>query len=234
MLRTEQFPSRQGFVVDPDSITRHHGRQISWEDVPRSFTLGGSVVTVDTGGAAQAATAVPVKALTQALPKGTVLDFGAAGKLAELSADAAVGATSLAVDALPTALVAGDQAQVTGDPKTAYGAGAYKSIPAGTVMTQLLTGANAGKLVPRAARPAGNTDPATCILETNANESNGFFSNDSLTGYGCILGGVLFENLLPDADPATGLLPTAFKTELQTAGVGTGFAWQKYRDSRAG
>ena len=49
---------------------------------------------------------------------------------------------------------------------------------------------------------------------------------------GAILGGVIYENMLPDADPVTGLLPTAYKNELQAAGVGTGFAWVKYEDSR--
>lgn len=69
-----------------------------------------AVVTVGTGGAAAAATAVPVVALTKAIPSGSVLEFGTTTKKATLTATAAVGATSLAVSALPAALTAGDVA----------------------------------------------------------------------------------------------------------------------------
>ncbi|MFN2511992.1 MAG: hypothetical protein ABR568_11180 [Pyrinomonadaceae bacterium] len=67
-------------------------------------------ITVGAAGAAAGATTVPVGALTQAIPSGTVLDFGG-GKTARLTASAAVGATSLTVSALTTALVAGNFAQ---------------------------------------------------------------------------------------------------------------------------
>ena len=66
-------------------------------------------VTVAVAGAAQNAVAVPVAALTAEIPAGTVLDFGGA-KFARLTAKAAAGAVSLAVAALPTALVSGDKA----------------------------------------------------------------------------------------------------------------------------
>lgn len=69
-----------------------------------------AVVTVDTGGAAQAATSVPVEALTAAIPSGSVLEFGTPTKRAVVTALAAVGAESLAVSALPAALIAGDVA----------------------------------------------------------------------------------------------------------------------------
>lgn len=69
-----------------------------------------AVVTVGTGGAAQAATSVPVVALTKAIPSGSVLEFGTTTKKATLTASAAVGATSLTVAALPAALIAGDVA----------------------------------------------------------------------------------------------------------------------------
>lgn len=71
--------------------------------------LGGiAVVTVGTGGAAAAATTVPVVALTKSMPAGTVVEFGTRVKIATLTAAAAVGATSLTVSALPAALTAGD------------------------------------------------------------------------------------------------------------------------------
>lgn len=71
--------------------------------------VGGlAVVTVGTGGAAAAATTVPVVALTKSMPAGTVIEFGTRIKIATLTASAAVGATSLTVSALPAALTAGD------------------------------------------------------------------------------------------------------------------------------
>lgn len=74
-----------------------------------------ATVTVAAPGAAQSALSVPVAALELALPNGYVLDFGGA-KFARLSADADVDAVALAVDALPTALIAGDEATVPGSP----------------------------------------------------------------------------------------------------------------------
>lgn len=71
--------------------------------------LGGiAVVTVGTGGAAAAATSVPVVALTKSMPAGTVIEFGTRAKIATLTAAAVVGATSITVSALPVALVAAD------------------------------------------------------------------------------------------------------------------------------
>lgn len=65
-------------------------------------------VEVGVGGAAAAATTVPVVALTAAIPIGSVLEFGTIAKTATLTAAAAIGATSLTVSALPAALLAGD------------------------------------------------------------------------------------------------------------------------------
>jgi hypothetical protein len=67
-------------------------------------------ITVGAVGAPVGAIAVPVGALTQAIPSGTVLDFGA-GKSARLTAAAAVGAITLTVAPLTAALVANNFAQ---------------------------------------------------------------------------------------------------------------------------
>jgi hypothetical protein len=71
------------------------------------------VVTVGAAGALAAATSVPVDALTGPIPSGTVLSFGT-NKFARLTAAAALGATSLTVAALPTALVDNDTATYSG------------------------------------------------------------------------------------------------------------------------
>lgn len=68
-------------------------------------------VTVSTNTAADAVS-LPVNALSARLASGTVLYFGGSKKFAILTAAAAAGATALTVQALPTALVAGDVATV--------------------------------------------------------------------------------------------------------------------------
>ena len=95
---------------------------------------GAVAVTVGVAGAAQGATTVPVAALSGPIPAGTILPFGGA-KFARLSAAAAAAATSLAVDAIPTALVSGDTASYLGTDK--------KNIPAGTPIGRTLAERNA-------------------------------------------------------------------------------------------
>lgn len=214
--RTTTRTATQAFIADPNSIDRNQGRQIDWPNVGNNFRqVPGQVVTT-TAIAAAAATSVAVSALAQALPSGTVLNFlPGAGKFAKLTANAAAGATSLTVEALPTALASGDTAVVAGSgPKT---------LKAGTVVGELL---GTGKVSPRVV----TTNPAIGLLETDAVEDD---LQDAASGYGVIVGGVIFENLLPDATGGPPkVLASAVKTELQTAGVGTGFAFQEYQDVR--
>lgn len=199
-------------------------------------------------------TSVTVAALSGPIPAGTYLDFsgGTNAQVARLSAAAILGATTLTVYPLDgtiangtTALFPGGtiQARVTAnaalaatsltvdelqfavpdDAQATIGGTGTRSIPAGTVIAELTS----GKVVPRAIRPGAET--ATGILETNAVEND---RSAALSGYGVIIGGALYENLLPDATGTPAVLPTAYKTELQTAGVGTGFAFFQYGDTR--
>lgn len=211
--------SRPGFIADPASITRSAGgRQVDWPNVPESYRPGSFTVTVATGGAAIGAVSIPVVALPQKVMKGTVLRFSI-DEFATVTADTNAGATALPVEALVTAVEAGDVATV------AYESAGKKHIKAGTVMCELAS----GKVVPRAVRPGAET--AIGIIETAADEES---ASDALSGYGIIKGGVLYENMLPDATGGPPkVLPAQFKTELQTAGVGTGFAFEVYADSRA-
>lgn len=97
-----------------------------------------------------------------------------------------------------------------------------KYIPAGTACGELLS--TNGTISPRVV----TTNPATCILLTAAYEDD---PSAAATGYGCLVGGVLFENLLPQASggpPKT--LAAAIKTELANAGCF--FTWEKYSDTR--
>jgi hypothetical protein len=96
-----------------------------------------------------------------------------------------------------------------------------KVLKAGTVVGELL---GTGKVSPRVV----TTNPAVGLLETDAIEGD---QSAALSGYGMLIGGAVYEALLPDATggpPRT--LAAAVKTELQAAG--TGFAFVKYQDNR--
>lgn len=102
-----------------------------------------------------------------------------------------------------------------------FGATGSRVIPAGTAMGTLL---GAGKGSPRVAA----TNPATFLLATDAPEDS---TVAALSGFGDLVGGAVYENLLPDATGGPPrALPAAVKTELSAAG--TGFAFFTYSDVR--
>ena len=211
--RSTTYGSMPNFVADPESIDRNTGRQVDWNYVPDTYKAGTNYTITATATANAAATSITVTALLVALPTGTVLNFSNAGRFAILTAPAAAGATSLTVEALDAAVASG----YTAPYNVSYSQ--EKVIPAGTIMAEL----SSGKIVPRAARPGSET--AIGILWSTATEARFEPNSDSLSGYGIIIGGVIYENLLPETI-------TSYKSELQTAGVGTGFAWSTYADSR--
>lgn len=211
---TKNQNSRPGFIADHASVTRGSGRQIDWSRVPDSFKAGKRYTITTSAQANASATSISVTALPVALPVGTILQFGA-DEFAQLTAPAAVGATSLTVAALAEQIEGGDTATYL------VSQSGKKVIPAGTIMAVL----SSGKMIPRSAVTGSET--AACLLASNAEEDAG---HNALSGFGDILGCVVYENLLPDY--GAGSLST-WKTELQAAGVGTGFAWQTYADSRA-
>lgn len=212
MGRTYLSNSRVGFAVDPHSLVRNGGVQVDWDRVSAAYQDSAAVVTMN-GAATAADTSITVDPLPIPLFAGQTLYFGQTGEFALVTAFAAAGATSVSVQALPQGLEDNDTA-------TVGGAGA-KVIPAGTVVCKL-TG---GKVVPRAIRPGSET--AIGILESDAIEGA---REDALSGYGCIIGGAIYENLLPEASGSPAVINSTYKTELQTAGVGTGFAFYQYAD----
>jgi hypothetical protein len=96
-----------------------------------------------------------------------------------------------------------------------------KVSPAGTVMGELLGGGK--KISPRVV----TTNPATCILASNAVEGE---RSDSYSGYGIYVGGVVYEALLPDSTGSPKTLAAALKTELSSAGCT--FKFRTYEDNR--
>lgn len=208
MGRTYHNDGLPGFVVDWNSIDRNPGRQIDWEAVGATYRSTAFTVTAN-GVAAQGATAITVDALPQPVKAGTILRFGAS-EFAYVTTDAAAGATSLTVEALVNAIEDNDEAIVAGN--------GDKSIPSGTIMAQLAS----GKLIPRASVTGAET--ATCILMATATERDGIGSGNP--AYGCIIGGAIYQNLLPDFNHAS------FATwQGELANVGTGWHWETYADN---
>jgi len=73
----------------------------------------------------------------------------------------------------------------------------------------------------------GGSETATSLLETNAIEGA---ESDALTGHGQIVGGAIYQNLLPEN--AHGSFAT-WITSLEVAGVGMGWVWETYADNRS-
>lgn len=105
-----------------------------------------------------------------------------------------------------------------------YGVAGKRRIPAGTVMGELLSGN--GSISPRVV----TTNPATCILATDANEDS---QSDARSGYGVIVGGLIYENLLPEATGTPARLASAVRTELEGADGVTSFGWKQFTDNSA-
>ncbi len=206
------YTSKPMFIADYESIDLYGtGGQIDWARVPDTYRTGSSITVTTTAAAAALATSIAVTSLTAAIPSGTILDFTGPGELARLTADAAVGATTLTVEPLDAAIESGDTATFY---TTTRGP---KAVKAGTVLSQL-TG---GKFVPRVARPG--TEPAIGVLISTAIEGE---RTAALSGYGIIIGGVLYGNLLTGANPEGA---ATYLTELNANG--TGWVLQTYADS---
>ena len=212
-ITTHQF-SRPAFIVDHQSVDRDNGHQIDWANVPEDYreTKGGTVTLA--ANAAIDAVALVTDPLTFAIPAGTLLQFGL-DEYATVTVAAAVGAEALTVEPLVTAVEIGDIALVTGS--------GLKTIPAGTVMGIVTAGSPAvSKMYPRVA----TSNPADGLLATTAVEGD---KVAALSGHGLIIGGVVYENLLPDS--VAGALPAAMKSELATNSKG--FVYRPYADDRA-
>lgn len=108
-------------------------------------------------------------------------------------------------------------------PDSYLGDDGKKQLPAGTIVSELSN--PAGKIVPRADE-VEYAGAAIGILRTAAVEDDDVAA---MSGYGVIVGGVIFQNLLPDF--GDGAIAT-MKTELNAVGVGN-FVWETYADTRA-
>lgn len=198
-----------------------------------------------------AATSISVNALSGPIPDDTILDFGT-NKFARVKGDVAAGATSITVDAIPTALAgaetatfeggvllavvdaaadAGDTTVTVEDLPFALADVSEATVP-GYVGNEQPRGRHlkAGTIVDLTAD--GKIVPSSLatsgltaygILATNADE---FSETDAASGYGVIVSASVYENLLPDAGHAS---ISTWKTELLARG---GFwLFQTYADN---
>ena len=95
-----------------------------------------------------------------------------------------------------------------------------KTIQAGTIMAQK----SSGKWIPRL--DVSGSEKAGGILETTAVEGETFAA---LSGYGCIIGGAIYKNLLAETSETDF---DVWIAELNDTGMSTGFAWLTYADTR--
>lgn len=220
MSWTQYNVSQLPFVADLHTLVRNTGRQIDWAQIPETYREDSVTYTIKIdGGEAIGQTAIGVDPLPVALYPGDLLYFGQAEEFVRVAAYAAVGATSFTADALAVAIEDDDEAT-----KVVAGRGA-KHIPAGTVMCQLAN----GKIIPRVLGTG-----AIGLLETDAVEADptrGEYAG--MTGFAVIVGGVIYKNLLPDWVTADGEPWATYESELEAAGVATGWSWQTYADTRA-
>jgi hypothetical protein len=205
MALTSYSLSRVRAVVDESSLERVMGAQIDWASI-----------TADADGAKR------VKA-------GTVVSRKADGKVQPRSFTLTLTSVVVASNVATATKVAhgysvGEQIYISGA-NLAYvnGLKTIASVPTADTFTFTATGADAtatGTIV--ASRVA------TEILETDATDLN---TAEAYTGYGSLVGGVLYENLLPDASGTPKVLPSQYKTELVNAGCT--FKFRQFADTRA-
>jgi len=160
-------------------------------------------VVVGAAGAAANATTVPVDALSGPVPSGTMLHFGSK-KFALLTADAAEAATSITVEALPTALVDDDTAIYAGEETV--------SIPSGTLLGRTYTERANGDPF----GPAADADDEFYLIAFDVTDVN---NNNDVELYRHQ--GLVKENFLPVFSTLSTALKAAIRANYQTTlGVG--------------
>lgn len=214
MAERTTFPNfaLPGFIVDPQSVDRDNGHQIDWDNVGEEYreTKGGTIIVSGALSASATSTVIPLEGeIDFDIPAGTLLYFGQAGEYAKVAVAAAAGVSAITVTDLASNIEDGDTATISGS--------GLKTIKAGTAMGI----ASDGTMYPRVA----STNPADGLLATTAVEGE---KHAALSGYGLIIGGVVYETLLPQADDDA---LSAIKVEL--AANSKGFVYREYEDDRA-
>lgn len=164
-----------------------------------------SVLVKLNGAAAADDTSITVDALSGAVPSGTLLHFGQSKEFARTTANAAAGATTIAVEALPSALEDNDEARYGG-------VGTYpKRIPSGTLIGRTFAERAAGA----AFGPAADADDEVLIVALDVTDAA---KNADVELYRP--GSIVKENFLPDfAALSSALLTKLRATYVTTRGA---------------
>jgi len=196
-----------GAVVDPASIMMNSGRQVDFTNTPDSYKGADG---------------------NKLIPAFTVVSQLASGKVIprvgnELTVTVAVASNVATATKTAHGLAAGQQVYISGaNLSYVNGIKTIATVPTADTFTFAATGSDA------TATGTIKAGIVACgMLVSNAVENS---KSDSVSGYGIIVGGNLYENLLPDATGTPAVLSDEIKTEL--ANAGTGFYFEQYGDSR--
>jgi hypothetical protein len=205
MALTSYSLTRARAIVDESSLERLPGAQIDWASI-----------TADADGAKR------VKA-------GTVVSRMASGKVQPRSFALTLTSVVVSSNVATATKVAhgysvGEQVYISGGSLSyANGLITVATVPTADTFTYVATGANAtatGTII--------GSRAATEILETDATDLN---LAESYSGYGSLVGGVLYVNLLPDATGTPKVLPAQYVTELKNANCT--FKFVQYANTQA-
>jgi hypothetical protein len=200
--------SSNGAVVDPQSVVLNSGRQVDWENVDSSFqnAAGNKVIP-----ALQAMSETAAGKLVPRTTTATLTSVVVASNVATATR------TNHGFSAGETVRISGSSLSYVNGLKT------ITTVADANTFTFAATGSNA-----TASGTITAVRRATVLLATEAVENN---VSDATSGYGCIIGGVFYENLLSDATGTPAVLPDDIKEELNA--TGTGFAFEQYADTRS-
>jgi len=177
-----------------------------------NFSGGTNAQVVEVNGDhAAGATTLTVLPLDGTIANSQTAVFEGGTIQARLTASAAKGATSITVDDL--------QFKVLDNAEAIFAVDGSKVVKSGTIMAELST----GKIIPR--KSVTGAETAIGFLVGDAEENA---PQDTLSGFGLIIGGVVYEDLLPDRDESAF---ATWITELKTAGPG--LRLETYSDDRA-
>lgn len=198
--------SRVRGVADESSLERAGGHQIDW-----------TAITADADGEKR------VTGLT-------VMGRRANGKLVPRSFSKTLTSVVVASNVATATLeghgfAVGDKVYIAGaNLSYANGLKAVATVADADTFTFEATGSNA-----TATGTITASFQAVGMLETNAAQNA---ASHALSGYSLLVGGVLYENLCPDAAGTPKVIPAQYKTELVASGCSIKFA-PAYADSRA-
>lgn len=201
MGRTTRNANRPGFVSDWNSVSQNGGRTVDWDDVPASRENADG---------------------DKEIPAGMPMSFAEHGLIPRPDTEFSI-SNLTASSGTVTATTASDHNYEVGDVVTISGTSNYDgtfevtAVPASDQFEYDLGSTPADESTGTVVIEAKG------ILLTNAIDGE---ETHSLSGYGLVVGGVIYENLLPIQ------LSDTLKSELQDHG--TGFVFEVYFDSRMG